>query len=232
MYNETHSHDSYSKTHLNKNGLKHAESVSEYITSLQKDDVVVIITPLSRTFETIQPYLEEKFDKEFLEIQKKYETIQKIYQDLWNQDKIQEYIKDKTTQKLFAINETLYVDFRTTDIIIPEVQDQTYPTHLSISKPTNEKLSAKGESIDDVIARCKAYTIEVNEKFATKTIITITHKDSVILMQQTFKDFDYLTKKYEYSPDNGQIIVRYRDNTRKMEMDLHKPYVDSYRFII
>jgi isoleucyl-tRNA synthetase len=88
----------------------------------------------------------------------------------------------------------------------------------------------ESESMNQVIARCKAYTVDVNERFKTKTIITITHKDSVILIQKTFKDFDYLTKKQEYTPNNGQIVIRYRDNDRNMEMDLHKPYVDSYRF--
>ncbi|MEI6119372.1 MAG: hypothetical protein WCP92_09625 [bacterium] len=113
---------------------------------------------------------------------------------------------------------------------MPELQDQIFPAHLTISKPTNEKLTPEGECIDDVMARCRAYTLEVNEKFATKTIVSITHRDSVVLIQQTFKDFDYLTKKQEYNPNNGQIVVRYRDNNRNKEMDLHKPYVDSYRF--
>ena len=71
---------------------------------------------------------------------------------------------------------------------------------------------------------------DINDTFITKTIITITHKDSVILLQKACKDFDFIAKKEEYLPTNGDIIVRYRDNNRKMEMDLHKPYVDNYRF--
>lgn len=230
IYNETNTHDSYSKTQLNKNGLKQAKQISKYIGSLKKDDVVIIITPLARSLQTIFPFLEKRFPESTWVIQKKYDEIQKIYQDLWNQKKIQWYLKDTTTQKLFQINERLYVDFRTTDLILPEMQDKPFPTHLSISKPTNEKLTPKWESIDDVIARCKEYTLEVNKKFTTKTIVSITHRDSVILMHQTFKYFDYLTKKYEYNPDNGKIAIRYRDNDRNMEIDLHKPYVDTYRF--
>ncbi len=72
--------------------------------------------------------------------------------------------------------------------------------------------------------------MEVSEKFKSKTIVTVTHKDSVVFMHQTFKYFDYLTKKYEHAPKNGDIAIRYRDNDRKAEMDLHKPYIDSYRF--
>jgi len=210
--------------------LKHAKQVSKHLASLKKDDRVVVVTPLARSLQTVLPFLEKKFPDTIQDIQKKYQDIQNIYQNLRNNKKIQQYIQDTSTQKLFEINEKLYVDFRTTDIIIPELQDQIFPSGLTTSKPTHEKLTLEGETMDNVIARCKAYTQEVNKKFATKTIITITHKDSVILIQKTFKDFDYLTKKHEYSPKNGQIIVRYRDNDRNMEMDLHKPYVDSYRF--
>jgi isoleucyl-tRNA synthetase len=49
-------------------------------------------------------------------------------------------------------------------------------------------------------------------------------------MQKVFKDFEYLNKKHEYAPTNGSIKIRYRDNNRNTEVDLHKPYIDSYRF--
>lgn len=228
--NETHIHDSYSNTQLNKNGLKQAKEISTYLNAITKDDRVLIITPLARSLETILPFLEGQFPNNIKEIQKKYDEIQKTYQTLWDKKEIQWYFKDTSTQKLFQINEQLYVDFRTTDLIVPELQDKIFPTGLSTSKPTNEKLTPEGESIDDVTARCKEYTYEINKKFATKTIITITHRDSVILMHQTFKYFDYLTKKQEYNPNNGKIAVRYRDNDRDTEVDLHKPYVDNYRF--
>jgi valyl-tRNA synthetase len=84
--------------------------------------------------------------------------------------------------------------------------------------------------MDDVFARCTSYIQEVNKKFVSKTIITITHRDSVIAIHKALKDFDYITKKSDYNPDNGKTSVRYRDNDRNAEMDLHKPYIDSYRF--
>lgn len=197
---------------------------------MKKDNRVIVVTPLARTLQTVLPFLEKKFPESIADIQKKYQNIQKIYQDLRDQKKIQTYLQDASTQKLFEINERLYVDFRTTDLILPEIQDQIFPSHLTVSKPMNEKLTPEGESMNDVIARCKAYTIDINEKFKTKTIVTITHNDSVILILQTFKYFDFLTKKYDHAAKNAEIITRYRDNNRNAEVDLHKPYIDSYRF--
>ncbi len=230
IYNETNTHDSYSKTQLNKKGLKQAKQVSKYLTSLKKDDRVIIVSPLSRTLQTILPFLEKKFPDTINEIQKKYQDIQKTYQDLWDQKKIQEYFKNQNTQKLFEINERLYVDFRGTDIILPERQDKEVLPWCTTKQPMDIRLTPEGECMNDVEARIQSYTKEINQKFQGKTIVTITHKDSVVFMHKTFKDFDYLTKKHEHNPINGQIAIRYRDNNRNMEMDLHKPYVDSYRF--
>lgn len=134
-------HDSFSKTQLNKNGLKQAKIVSKYLASLKKDDRVIIITPLERSLQTVLPFLEKKFPDSIADIQKKYQDIQKIYQDLRNKKEIQSYIQDTSKQNLFQINERLYVDFRTTDIIIPELQDKIWTANLTINRPTNTKLS-------------------------------------------------------------------------------------------
>jgi len=231
IYNETNTHDSYSNTDLNETGKQQAQEISTQIENISKtDDIIIILTPLSRTFQTITPYLETKYGKAFSEIKTAYETIEKTYQDLRDEEKIQSYLHDISTQKLFNINEQLYVDFRTVDIIIPEYQNLELPKKITTSKPTNQKLTPKGEAMDDVITRCKEYTTDINTTFKGKTIVTVTHKDSVILIQKAFKDFDYLTKKYNYSPNNGEIKIRYRDNDRNTEVDLHKPYIDNYRF--
>ena len=41
-------------------------------------------------------------------------------------------------------------------------------------------------------------------------------------------DFD--TKSFEFHLHNAEQRIFYRDNDRQTEVDLHKPYVDTYRF--
>jgi len=107
--------------------LKQAKQVSKYLGSLKKDDRVIILSPLARSLQTVLPFLEKKFPDTIAEIQKKYQDIQKIYQKLRDEKKLIPYIQDTSKQNLFEINEKIYVDFRTTDIICPELQDQTFP---------------------------------------------------------------------------------------------------------
>ena len=68
IYNETHTHDSYSKTQLNKNGLKQAKEVSKHLSKIKKDDWVLIVSPLTRTLETVLPFLEEVFKENIADI--------------------------------------------------------------------------------------------------------------------------------------------------------------------
>jgi len=231
IYNEHNTHDSYNNTILDNIGEQQEQQVSTYIENTTKnDEVIIVLSPLTRTFQTITPYIQKKYGKDFDTIKNTYQEIQHIYQDLRKKQEIQSYLQNSSTQKLFSIGENIYMDFRITDIIIPELQDKTWINDLTTSKATNEKLTPLWESIDNVTVRCIEYIKDINTQFKGKTIITVAHKDAVILMQKAFKDFEYLNKKHEYAPTNGSIKIRYRDNNRNTEVDLHKPYIDSYRF--
>ena len=230
-YNEEHLSDSYSKAELNKYGLKQAKDIAKTLKKEKIKDAIIVVSPLQRSLQTIKPYLEKILDqKQLSEVKKKYAATQKIYQTLRDKEEIQTYLKKSDTQKLFQLYGNIYIDFRITDVIVPELQDKERPVHLSMSRPTNESLMPRWESMDNVFTRNTDYIKDINIQFKTKTIITVTHEDSFISISKAFKDFDYLTKKQDHIPENGKISIRYRDNDRNMEMDLHKPYVDNYRF--
>lgn len=55
------------------------------------------------------------------------------------------------------------------------------------------------------------------------------------MIKYALHEFDYLAHSAEKYLHNTTVDVynaevRYRDNDRNKEVDLHKPYVDSYRF--
>jgi isoleucyl-tRNA synthetase len=61
------------------------------------------------------------------------------------------------------------------------------------------------------------------------------HGEPTVMIKKIFHDFDYLTKRDDYYLHNKTIEhylpeIHYRDNERNTEVDLHKPYVDNYRF--
>jgi broad specificity phosphatase PhoE len=116
--------------------------LAENLETLKNEDIIIILSPLSRTLQTITPFLKKILKKdEIIEVEKKYLEIQKKYQELRNKKQIQNYLKNPNENKLLQIHEKIYVDYRTTDIILPEIQNKEYPKNLSISKPTNQKLT-------------------------------------------------------------------------------------------
>lgn len=66
--------------------------------------------------------------------------------------------------------------------------------------------------------------------FQTQTVVIASHEDPIALMVKAHRNFDFVKQYNKYAPDNASIHVHYWDNTRNCEVDLHKPYVDSYRF--
>ncbi|MCX6823242.1 MAG: class I tRNA ligase family protein, partial [candidate division SR1 bacterium] len=60
---------------------------------------------------------------------------------------------------------------------------------------------------------------------------TVAHAESTLTMMKKIRDFDYNARRMELHLGNAQHKTFYRDNDRQTEVDLHKPYVDNYRFI-
>lgn len=185
---------------------------------------------------TILPYLESRYSaEEIATIQAKYDEVKKIFKNLRDKEELISYIKKPDAKKTFELIPHVHVDFRLTEYILPEVQDQNFDCSLITSLPMNERLYPKSESLDDLKARVQEFLQEINTKHKTETVIMVSHAEPVTMMKYIFKPFDYLTKRDNHYTHNKTVEiyqpqVHYRDNDRNKEMDLHKPYVDNYRF--
>ena len=115
------------------------------------------------------------------------------------------------------------------------MQDQDFDCQRITSVPMDKKLYPNSECLADLEARVTEYVKEVNAKYKTQTVITVSHAEPITMFKKILKGFDYLTKRNDYYAHNRtaeeyKSEVHYRDNDRNKEVDLHKPYVDSYRF--
>ncbi|MFZ2150821.1 MAG: class I tRNA ligase family protein [Candidatus Absconditicoccaceae bacterium] len=226
--------DSYGKAHLIDEGKQQAKKLIEDLKFLSEDieNVIFVISPLPRAFETILPYLEKTFGKTQIQnIVKKYEEVLSLYQKLYNEGKLYDYIITSGTKNRFEIGKNIYVDFRSIEMFIPDYQDLV---HDSIKLLTREdvKQGKNGESMFDMYNRCEEYLLDITNAFRTKTVVTISHAEATLMMFKKIRDFDYDKRRLELKLTNGQLKIYYRDNDHNKEVDLHKPYVDSYRFNI
>lgn len=70
---------------------------------------------------------------------------------------------------------------------------------------------------------------EVNTRYKTKTIVIVSNKETIYAARKSYRQFTDAQKE-KYTMQSATFTVHYRDNTRDTEVDLHKPYVDNYRF--
>ncbi len=232
-FNDEKRWDSYGEWTLTSQGKEQAKILNENLNTelWENKDFVVIVSPLKRTFETIEPFLISTFwENNIWAIKTKYQEVVSKFQEIYNSKKLISYMQDKTTQKLFEIYDNIFVDMRLHEVYYPSIQWVKFECGMTTTVDTNERLFPDGEMIDEAFQRTENYLKDINEKFKTKTIITVSHWDTLVSMQKYFRNFDYRQKKSEYYLKNCEIKIHYYDNTTQKEIDLHRPHVDNYRF--
>ena len=230
-YNFHHLEDSRGSAVLNEAGRQQAKDLAEDLQNKisNLDDTIFIISPLQRDFLTIQPYFEKAFGKAKAKtIQEKYYEVVDIYQKLFDEKKLYKYITSSGEKNRFEIWEHIYVDFRTMELFLPDYQDIEFD--CKVLSRWDKKYWTNGESTKQLFKRTEEYLLEVTKKFATQTIVTVAHAESTLMMMKRIREFDFDTKSFEFHLHNAEQRIFYRDNDRQTEVDLHKPYVDTYRF--
>ncbi len=233
-YNDIHFGDSYWNAHLNDEWKQNSLDLIKDLSFLSEDieNVVFVISPLPRAFETILPYLEKTFwKKETKTIVNKYDEILNTYQKLYNEWKLYDYIIKSGEKNRFELSKNIYVDFRTMENFIPDFQDVFHDSD-NLLKWWDKKQWPNSESAIDIYKRCEEYILDITKSFKTKTVVTISHSEATLMMFKKIRDFDYDTRRREIMLRNWKMKIYYRDNDHNKEVDLHKPYVDSYRFNI
>jgi len=231
-YNVTHLADSYWKAHLNDEWKQNALGLIKDLKFLSDDieNVVFIISPLPRAFETILPYFEKTFWKADVKtIVKKYDEVLSFYQNLFDEWKLYDYILTSWEKNRFELWKNIYVDFRAMEMFLPDFQD-TFHDWDNILKREDKKQWSNWESMFDIYNRTESYLLDVTKVFKTKTIVTISHAEATLMMFKRIRNFDYNNKRKQLMLENWKMKIYYRDNNHNKEVDLHKPYVDNYRF--
>ncbi len=132
-------------------------------------------------------------------------------------------------QNVFQLHEQIFVDWRFTDHLSFADQGKVQPCDLLNWQDASKPIGSDGETTETMFARVKNAVLYWNQRFATKTLIYTSHNDTIGMARKVFRNFDYGKQRKHFLTKNGEMQTHYRDNARNTEVDLHKPYVDSYR---
>ena len=216
---------------LTSEGQTQANTIVEKLAKLkeEKADLVFVVSPLPRAWETLKPSLISFFDETLVaDCEKKYFEIVKSYQEAFKNGNLIEIVQGNNEQNVFQLHEQIFVDWRMTDHLSFSDQGKVQPCDLLNWQDTSKPIGIDGETTETMFTRVKNAVQHWNAKFATKTLIYTSHNDTIAMARKAFRNFDYASKRKQFLTKNGEIQTHYRDNARNTEVDLHKPYVDSY----
>lgn len=112
------------------------------------------------------------------------------------------------------------------------VQDKKIQNYVKDKKNTKYFSLADGLAIDFRLAQeynGQEAIQEINERYKTKTIVIVSDEETIYTIRKKYRQFSDAQKE-KYTMNAATLATHYRDNTRNTEVDLHKPYVDNYRF--
>ena len=230
-FNDEKKFDGLGVSVLTPEGQTQANVLVEKLAKLkeEKADLIFVVSPLPRAWETLKPSLISFFDETLVaDCEKKYFEIVKSYQEAFKNRTLLEIVQGGDEQNVFQLHEQIFVDWRMTDHLSFSDQGKVQPCDLLNWQDANKAIGSDGETTETMFARVKNAVQYWNAKFATKTLIYTSHNDTIAMARKAFRNFDYASKRRQFLTKNGEIQTHYRDNDRNTEVDLHKPYVDSY----
>lgn len=230
-FNDEKKFDGLGVSVLTSEGQTQANTLVEKLAKLkeEKADLVFVVSPLPRAWETLKPSLISFFDETLVaDCEKKYFEIVKSYQEAFKNGNLLEIVQGNNEQNVFQLHEQIFVDWRMTDHLSFADQGKVQPCDLLNWQDASKPIGIDGETTETMFARVKNAVQHWNAKFATKTLIYTSHNDTIAMARKAFRNFDYASKRKQFLTKNGEIQTHYRDNARNTEVDLHKPYVDSY----
>ena len=224
--------DSYGKPVLTDKGQEQAQALEQKLTKHLTDTTVFVVSPLWRSWQTIKPTLTHRFGAaEVAELETKYLAQSVHYRQLWDDGKILDYIHGDETC-VFALSASVFIDYRLTDHLSFDLQSERGCGEILNWVEFDKPVSKTGECVTQMIQRTEAAMLYWNTTFPTSTIIYASHNDTMALSRNAIRRRDYHTRRKNLLLENWEMAIHYRNNDTNKEVDLHKPYIDSYWFIV
>lgn len=234
-FNEEKKFDSLGDARLNELWEQQAQGlVSKLAPHIEKkSDVVFILSPLPRVWQTIKPTLISFFwADEVARCEKLYFEHHESHKDRFEKRATFEHVHNGAAEEIVVkLNDQLFIDSRITDLINYTDQGEKISCDMFNRFDEERSIGTDGEKLEDYRKRTESAIHYWNSNHQTKTLVYVSHDDTIAMLRRAFRKFEYGLYRKNYKLGNAEVRVHYRDNDKQWEVDLHKPYVDTYRGI-
>ena len=234
-FNEEKKFDSLGDARLNELWEQQAQGlVSKLAPHIEKkSDVVFILSPLPRVWQTIKPTLISFFwADEVARCEKLYFEHHEGHKDRFEKRKTFDHVHHGETEEIVVkLNDQLFIDSRITDLINYTDQGEKISCDMFNRFDEERSIGTDGEKLEDYRKRTESAIHYWNSNHQTKTLVYVSHDDTIAMLRRAFRKFEYGLHRKNYKLGNAEVRFHYRDSDKQWEVDLHKPYVDTYRGI-
>lgn len=234
-FNEEKKFDSLGDARLNELWEQQAQGlVSKLAPHIEKkSDVVFILSPLPRVWQTIKPTLISFFwADEVARCEKLYFEHHESHKDRFGKRKTFDHVHHGETEEIVVkLNDQLFIDSRITDLINYTDQGEKISCDMFNRFDEEKSIGTDGEKLEDYRKRTESAIRYWNSNHQTKTLVYVSHDDTIAMLRRAFRKFEYGLHRKNYKLGNAEVRFHYRDSDKQWEVDLHKPYVDTYRGI-
>ena len=232
-FNEEKKFDSLGDARLNELWEQQAQGlVSKLAPHIEKkSDVVFILSPLPRVWQTIKATLISFFwADEVARCEKLYFEHHESHKDRFGKRKTFDHVHHGETEEIVVkLNDQLFIDSRITDLINYTDQGEKISCDIFNRFDEERSIGTDWEKLEDYRKRTESAIHYWNSNHQTKTLVYVSHDDTIAMLRRAFRKFEYGLHRKNYKLGNAEIRFHYRDSDKQWEVDLHKPYVDTYR---
>ena len=232
-FNEEKKFDSLGDARLNELWEQQAQGlVSNLAPHIEKkSDVVFILSPLPRVWQTIKPTLISFFwADEVARCEKLYFEHHEGHKDRFEKRKTFDHVHHGETEEIIVkLNDQLFIDSRITDLINYTDQGEKISCDMFNRFDEERSIGTDWEKLEDYRRRTESTIHYWNSNHQTKTLVYVSHDDTIAMLRRAFRKFEYGLYRKNYKLGNAEVRVHYRDSDKQWEVDLHKPYVDTYQ---
>lgn len=234
-FNEEKKFDSLGDARLNELWEEQAQVlVSKLAPHIEKkSDVVFILSPLPRVWQTIKPTLISFFwADEVARCEKLYFEHHEGHKDRFEKRTTFDHVHNGAAEEIVVkLNDQLFIDSRITDLINYTDQGEKISCDMFNRFDEERSIGTDWEKLEDYRKRTESAIHYWNSNHQTKTLVYVSHDDTIAMLRRAFRKFEYGLYRKNYKLGNAEVRVHYRDSDKQWEVDLHKPYVDTYRGI-
>ena len=232
-FNEEKKFDSLGDARLNELWEQQAQGlVSKLAPHMEKkSDVVFILSPLPRVWQTIKPTLISFFwADEVARCEKLYFEHHESHKDRFEKRTTFDHVHNGAVEEIVVkLNDQLFIDSRITDLINYTDQGEKISCDMFNRFDEERSIGTDGEKLEDYRRRTESAIHYWNKNHQTKTLVYVSHDDTIAMLRRAFRKFEYGLHRKNYKLGNAEVRFHYRDSDKQWEVDLHKPYVDTYR---